>query len=89
MNPSSPTCQVLDLELESRHEQIIQIGALKYQGSHQLEQQRFKSPFALQDYALNVDYIVGHNLLAHDLRVLEKLERPFFQPQVAFIDTLY
>lgn len=59
------------------------------QGSHLLETQHFSSPYAFQRYANDFTWLLGHNLWAHDLRLLEKLEAPFFAPQSQLIDTLY
>lgn len=86
---NTPHCLVLDLEVDSRHAQILQIGILSYQGTRCQNRQQFKSPFALQDIALDHDFVLGHNLLAHDLRILNQLEHPFFKHQPHFIDTLY
>ena len=86
---STPRCLVLDLEVDSQHAQILQIGTLSYLGKHCQNRQQYKSPFALQAAALAHDFVLGHNLFAHDLRILHQLEQPFFKHNPHFIDTLY
>ncbi len=84
----NPRCLVLDLEVDTQHEHILHIGAISYQGNTCQQRSAFKSPFALQALAADCGFILGHNLFAHDLRILNQLESPFFKHAPHAIDTL-
>lgn len=85
----NPRCLVLDLEVDTQHEQILHIGAISYQGNTCQQRTAFKSPFALQTLATDHGFVLGHNLFAHDLRILNELEAPFFKQAPHYIDTLH
>ncbi len=83
-------CLVLDLETRGR-EKIFRIGALK----QDLVFQR-KGRFDLRDtldeldrFADGLDFILGHNLLGHDLPVLRTLAPNLRLLQRPVVDTLY
>ena len=76
--------QILFLDLETtRSRQILNVGALY--GGHELHE---KSTAKLEEWLAEAKFICGHNILEHDIPILEKmLGKEIFESKV-LIDTL-
>lgn len=83
--------QCLLLDLETRGEQILKIGAVREERTFE-RRGRFSAVSALlewQTFAADARFLLGHNLLGHDLPIICGLASwlPFVKKPV--IDTLY
>ena len=83
-------CLLLDLET-TRNLRVHHIGAVfgseKFERSGQFDLK--KSLVELDGFAEGADYVLGHNLLGHDLPVLEKLAPNLRLLHKPVVDTLY
>ena len=84
------------LDLETTHEGVIRhIGAIEVSTSKRFDRQKVK-PGELQSTLLELDqfgrntrFVLGHNLIGHDLPVLESINPELGLLQKPVIDTLY
>ncbi|MCP3958701.1 MAG: RecQ family ATP-dependent DNA helicase [bacterium] len=84
-------CLVLDLETGQDH-QVLKIGALLPGGGSIRRQGSFSLDAALDEldrHARGADFVLGHNLLGHDLRVLRSVRPGMALLTKPVVDTLY
>jgi ATP-dependent DNA helicase RecQ len=82
-------CLLLDLETDGS--KLYHIGAV-YSGQVFERKGRFDTQTALKEldrFADGAEYVLGHNLLGHDLPVLESLAPNLTILQKPVVDTLY
>jgi len=74
-----------DIETETNSKQILDIGALKNNGS------KFHSNSVIEfnDFLDNTEFICGHNIIKHDLYYLQKHLPDYRINEFQIIDTLY
>ncbi len=84
-------CLLLDLETNPENAAILKIGAL-FRGQVFLRQGRFKLEEALaslDEFATDADFVLGHNLLCHDLPILYAAAPHLALHRKPVIDSLY
>lgn len=81
---------LLDLETNSR-EKIYQVGAVFQNRTFELNEREITgSGFqSLDEFAANASYILGHNIVEHDLPILRKVYPDLSILKLPVIDTLY
>ncbi len=84
-------CLYFDLETHRNQDKLYRIGA-QYHSETFERHGKFSTRKALSDldrFAANAHYVLGHNLLQHDLLVLQKLSPKLKLLQLPVVDTLY
>ena len=84
-------CFLFDIEINEKNE-IYSLGAVYGDNSFLLEPKRKIGKQQLADFdtlAANADFILGHNILSHDIPHLSKLAPDLSLLQKPLIDTLY
>lgn len=84
-------CFLFDIEINEKNE-IYSLGAVYGDDSFLLEPGRKISKQQLADFdnlSINADFILGHNILSHDIPHLSKLAPDLALLQKPLIDTLY
>ena len=84
------------LDLETTHQGVIRhIGAIEASSNQSFDRQKIQSSqlqthlLALDQFARNARFILGHNLIGHDLPVLESIYPDLELLKKPVIDTLY
>ncbi len=84
-------CLLLDLETNPENASILKIGAI-FRGQVFLRQGRFKlaeALVALDEFAVEADFVLGHNLLRHDLPILHAAAPQLALHHKPVVDSLY
>ena len=86
----------ISLDLETTQQGVIRhIGAIQPSTGQQFDRQKIRSGklhsalTELDKFCQNAEFILGHNLLGHDLRVLESIAPELNLLHKPVIDTLY
>ncbi len=84
-------CLILDLEVDKNNERIVAIGAVR--GNRKLHLPNISSSEhavrKLDEFGSGTDFVVGHNIVAHDRRFIEQYLPQSSLLELPVVDTLY
>lgn len=93
--PQIPSVLIMDLEVNPQTGEIFQIGALRPDTGEEYESARLRGRQALQDactrlgqMAEGAEYLLGHNIIGHDLPILATVAPHLSLHRLQIIDTL-
>lgn len=91
----TPPILIIDLEIHPQTQQLLQIGALRPDAQTQYESPKLRKASdvqtalaRLEEMAQGADYVMGHNIIGHDLPYLRQVAPQSVLHSLEAIDTL-